>query len=88
MSDLGGRNIVEAEVRSKQSNFCAQMMPLKMELLQQEPAFKLLWIWYASSIKKRRLRKKIIIKAADQKIAENFNYGSKHKINIVGCAWL
>lgn len=39
MYDLGGPNIVEAEVRSKHSNFCAQMMPLKKELLQQEPAF-------------------------------------------------
>lgn len=39
MYNLGGRNIVEAEVRSKQSNFCAQIMPLKLELLQQEPTF-------------------------------------------------
>lgn len=52
MYDLGGCNIVEAEVRSKQSNLCMQMMPLKMELLEKEPVFKLLWIWYSSSFKR------------------------------------
>lgn len=37
-------------------------------------------------LSKEQTKKKKIIKAADQKIAENFNYGSKHEVNIVGCA--